>query len=232
MLTSTSLPLEPERKQYLKEQVWFHLSCFRCLFTPASSGRKQGEQFRSIFGQKYRFSSLRNSTLLSQLLTDEGIAWSSNEWERNKSVWSCSMREGTEESAKPLCFSRVRGTSAVRNAVRCTERFWLHRIWSLLPSFSVTSNLSHVICSNLTTLHGQIRNQVTNREPLCFIRQLLCLFLDSCLCVAQMPFVYFRTLAFRITQGHYNSSLFALWKRLMWCAFPCLPKRKRHFYFA
>lgn len=150
-----------------------------CSLLPAQGGNRVSSS-EAYLGKNTDFSSLRNSTLLSQLLSDEGA-----------------VREGTEESAKPLCFSRVRGTSAVRNAVRCTERFWLHRIWSFLPSFSVTSNLSYVICSNLTTLHGQIRNQVTNREPLCFIRQLLCLFLDSCLCVAQMPFVYFRDTCFQ-----------------------------------
>lgn len=63
------------------------------------------------------------------------------------------------------------------------------------------------------------------------LEALLYLCLDVGLRVSQTSLIYFRTHAVRITQGYYNSSLFELWKRLMWCALPCLPKRKLHFYF-
>lgn len=62
-----------------------------CSLLPAQGGNRVSSS-EAYLGKNTDFSSLRNSTLLSQLLTDEGIASSSNEWERNKSVWSCERR--------------------------------------------------------------------------------------------------------------------------------------------
>lgn len=152
----------------------------------------------------------------------------------NEAVQRRRVREGTEESAKPLFLSCMRKQQMAQRARHCQICCQMHQmffttVWSRspLPSFSIRSSLSHLICSNLSTLPVWVRNQVTNRKPLCFIKRCS---VDALILGFLMLLIYFRTLAFRITQGHYNSSLFALWNRLMWCALPCLPKRKCHFY--
>lgn len=146
------------------------------------------------------------------------------------------VREGTEESAKHLCLDCVRKTAngtegqALSDVLSDAANVF-HETGAPSPPSSGGSGLSYLIRSNHTTLHGGITNQVTNRAPLRFVAAARFLTrLSSLFCVTQTSLIYFRTPALRITQGHYNSSLYALWKRLMWCALLCLPKRKHHFY--
>lgn len=149
------------------------------------------------------------------------------------------VREGTEESAKPLCISCViKQQMAQRGQARSDMLsdapnvfFFPFASWIRSPPplpLPVRSSLSSLIPSNLTTLHGWIIiNQVTNRAtPLCFRGTALL----SSLRGSNVSHL-FQALAVRITQGCYNSGLFALWKRLIWCVLPSLPERKQRFYF-
>lgn len=104
------------------------------------------------------------------------------------------------------------GPSTVRHAVRCTKCFVFFPLCFMntepaSPSPPVRSSLSSLIPSNLTTLHGRIIiNQVTNRAtPFCFRGTALL----SSLCGSNVSHL-FQALAVRITQGCYNSGLFAL----------------------
>lgn len=78
-----------------------------------------------------------------------------------------------QRSQQSLCASSAsetsswhRGPGSVRHAVRCAECLLLHEFGAPSSPPSVRSSLSRLIRSNLTTLHGRIRNQVTNRAPL------------------------------------------------------------------
>lgn len=122
------------------------------------------------------------------------------------------------------------GPSSVRHAVRCTECFLLREFYSLSPRFfSVRSSLSYLICSYLNALHGRIRNQVTNRAPLCFIDTAL--FMPRLLSLSNVSRLFQDTCFQDNTRPLQHAVVFLHYER-DWCdvRFPFLPKRKRHFY--
>lgn len=155
--------------------VGFHLSCSYCqrLFTPV--GWHRGEQSRS---RRFILAKVKIFPQLSIVLSAAHRYRNSQNLQMNKGenepVQRRGVREGTEESAKPLCLSCVikqRKAQRAKHGQTCCQMhqmFLLHECGAPSPPPSVRSSLSYLIPSNLTTLHGRIINQVTNRASLCF----------------------------------------------------------------